>query len=110
MNTARGPNNVAADDAFATVRPRPDSTYIDQRSTPVLPGDAAQASTGRANGWIVALIVLVMLAIIGFSVYLNIKRYQLISQALRTGNTSVALAEAAPDVGAGIGAAVTAFT
>ncbi|AGO83680.1 hypothetical protein psal_cds_183 [Pandoravirus salinus] len=99
-----------ADSAFMTVRPRADSTYIDQRSTPVLPADAAQASAGRASGWIVALIVLTVLVIIGFSVYLNIRRYQLISQALRTGNTSVALAEAAPDIGAGIGSAVTAFT
>lgn len=102
-------NNRGASGNFMTVTPRPDSTYIDQRATPVLPADAAQASTGRAGGWIVALFVLVMLVIIGFSIYLNIKRYQLISQALRSGNTSVALAEAAPDIGAGIGSAVTAF-
>jgi cytochrome c-type biogenesis protein CcmH/NrfG len=88
---------------------RQGSTYIDQQSTPVLRGDAARASAGRAGRWIVALVVLVMLVIIGFSIYLTVKRYQLIGQALRTGNTSVALAEAAPEIGAGIGDAALAF-
>ncbi|AVK76812.1 hypothetical protein pmac_cds_124 [Pandoravirus macleodensis] len=101
--------NAAGAADLITVRPRSTSTYIDQRATPVLPSDAARASTGRASGWIVALVVLVLLLFIGFSIYLTIKRYQLIGEALRTGNTSVALAEAAPEIGAGVGSAVGAF-
>ncbi|WBR14297.1 hypothetical protein pkur_cds_122 [Pandoravirus kuranda] len=101
--------NTADTTSFMTVRPRATSTYIDQRTTPVLPSDAARASTGRAGGRIVALVVLVLLLFIGFSIYLTIKRYQLIGEALRTGNTSVALAEAAPEIGAGVGTAVGAF-
>ena len=49
------------------------------------------------------------LAILGAGIYFNIKRYQLVSTAIHSGNTGVALALLAPEIGEGVGSAIGTF-
>jgi len=64
--------------------------------------------TTTTNNNTVAIIILVLflgtvLVIVGVSMYLSIKRYQLMGKAIAQGNTGTAIALAAPEIGSGIG-------
>lgn len=60
----------------------------------------------------IALILLffgVFLALIAFGVWSTVQQFKLAQAALKQGNTGVAIAALAPEIGQGIGSVVSAF-
>lgn len=56
---------------------------------------------------IVILFFLVFLAIIGVGIWITLKRYQLVGEAIRSGRSELAMGMMAPELGQGIGIAAS---
>lgn len=73
---------------------------------------ASPASVGGSILVVVIVIIFVALFIVGFyfSIKLTMKRYEIAGEAARQGNTGVALAAMAPELGQGIGSILGGIT
>jgi hypothetical protein len=65
--------------------------------------DEPATSVQTMGGIAFALVFILIIAFVIVGVYLSLKRYEIASQALKRGDTSIAAAALAPEIGQGIG-------
>jgi len=68
-----------------------------------------QATTGVFAGIIFIVIISLFVVMAYFSIKLSMKRYEIAGDAIKKGNTNVAAAALAPEIGQGIGGVIGGF-